>query len=169
MVDFWLGANPMILVITKVDLLAKGTDFNCIGDWVVEATVKKKLNVMSVHLTSSKSLVGVAGVALEIQKKKKGRDVDVMVSFLVGILEVYLVLRLRKCWEISFYECFTDTVTPELMAEKDPVAASAQKYKPIQSAVPGTSLGPIQINAFLGGGVCQGICILPMAFQNLVE
>ncbi|XP_040367450.1 NO-associated protein 1, chloroplastic/mitochondrial-like isoform X2 [Rosa chinensis] len=91
MVDFWLGANPMILVITKVDLLAKGTDFNCIGDWVVEATVKKKLNVMSVHLTSSKSLVGVAGVALEIQKKK-GRDVDVMVSFLVGILEVYLVL-----------------------------------------------------------------------------
>ena len=42
----------------------------------------------------------------------------------------------------------------ELMAEKDPVAAAAQKYKPIQSAVPGTTLGPIQINAFLSGGVC---------------
>lgn len=55
------------------------------------------------------------------------------------------------------------------MAEKDPVAASAQKYKPIQSAVPGTTLGPIQINAFLGGGVCHTICILSMAFQNLVE
>ena len=39
------------------------------------------------------------------------------------------------------------------MAEKDPVAAAAQKYKPIQSAVPGTTLGPIQINAFLSGGV----------------
>ena len=30
------------------------------------------------------------------------------------------------------------------------VAAAAQKYRPIQSAVPGTTLGPIQIDAFLG-------------------
>lgn len=43
----------------------------------------------------------------------------------------------------------------EIMAEKDPVAAAAQKYKPIQSAVPGTTLGPIKINAFLGEGVCH--------------
>lgn len=56
------GANPIILVITKVDLLPRDTDLNCIGDWVVEAVVKKKLNVLSVHLTSSKSLVGVTGV-----------------------------------------------------------------------------------------------------------
>nr|POF22446.1 no-associated protein 1, chloroplastic/mitochondrial [Quercus suber] len=62
------GANPIILV---VDLLPKGTDFNCVGDWVVEATTKKKLNVLSVHLTSSKSLVGIVGVASEIQKEKK--------------------------------------------------------------------------------------------------
>ncbi|KAK7832336.1 no-associated protein 1 [Quercus suber] len=99
------GANPIILV---VDLLPKGTDFNCVGDWVVEATTKKKLNVLSVHLTSSKSLVGIVGVASEIQKEKK-----------------------------------------------DPVAAAAQKYKPIQSAVPGTTLSPIQINASLGGGNSQ--------------
>lgn len=39
------------------------------------------------------------------------------------------------------------------MAKKDPVAAAAQKYKPMQSAVPGTTLGPIQIDAFLGAGV----------------
>ncbi|GAB2265444.1 hypothetical protein Dimus_000499 [Dionaea muscipula] len=38
-----------------------------------------------------------------------------------------------------------------MMAQKDPVAAAAQRYKPIQSAVPGTTLGPIQIEAFLGG------------------
>lgn len=43
------------------------------------------------------------------------------------------------------------------MGEKDPVAAAAQKYKPIQSAVPGTTLGPIQINAFLSGGVSNFI------------
>lgn len=40
------------------------------------------------------------------------------------------------------------------MAINDPVAASAQRYKPVQSAVPGTTLGSIPINAFLGGGVC---------------
>lgn len=45
----------------------------------------------------------------------------------------------------------------EKMAERDPVAAAAQKYRPIQSAVPGTTLGPIQIDAFLGGGVCVSV------------
>ncbi|AQK69095.1 NO-associated protein 1 chloroplastic/mitochondrial [Zea mays] len=38
------------------------------------------------------------------------------------------------------------------MAYKDPVATTAQKYKPIQSVIPETTLGPIQIEAFLGGG-----------------
>ncbi|KAL2545499.1 Uncharacterized protein Fot_14732 [Forsythia ovata] len=37
------GANPMILVVTKVDLLPKRTALNCVGDWVVEATMKKRL------------------------------------------------------------------------------------------------------------------------------
>ncbi|XP_048326532.1 NO-associated protein 1, chloroplastic/mitochondrial isoform X2 [Ziziphus jujuba] len=128
-----VGANPIILVVTKVDLLPKGTDFNCVGDWVVEATTKKNLNVLSVHLTSSKSLVGITGVASEIQKEKKGRDVYILGSANVG--------------KSAFI-----TALLKLMAQKDPVAAAAQRYKPIQSAVPGTTLGPIQINAFLGGG-----------------
>ncbi|GMY07813.1 NO-associated protein 1, chloroplastic/mitochondrial-like isoform X1 [Fagus crenata] len=127
------GANPIILVVTKVDLLPKGTDFNCIGDWVVEATTKKKLNVLSVHLTSSKSLVGIAGVASEIQKEKKGRDVYILGSANVG--------------KSAFINALL-----KMIGQKDPVAAAAQRYKPIQSAVPGTTLGPIQINAFLGGG-----------------
>nr|POE68033.1 no-associated protein 1, chloroplastic/mitochondrial [Quercus suber] len=127
------GANPIILVVTKVDLLPKGTDFNCVGDWVVEATTKKKLNVLSVHLTSSKSLVGIVGVASEIQKEKKGRDVYILGSANVG--------------KSAFINALL-----KMIGQKDPVAAAAQKYKPIQSAVPGTTLGPIQINAFLGGG-----------------
>ncbi|PPD88302.1 hypothetical protein GOBAR_DD14760 [Gossypium barbadense] len=127
------GANPIILVATKVDLLPKGTDFNCVGDWVVEAITKKKLNVLSVHLTSSKSLVGIAGVASEIQKEKKGRDVYILGSANVG--KSAFISALLK-----------------MMAQRDPAAAAAQKYKPIQSAVPGTTLGPIQIDAFLGGG-----------------
>ncbi|XP_010264328.1 PREDICTED: putative nitric oxide synthase isoform X2 [Nelumbo nucifera] len=120
------GANPIILVITKIDLLPKETDLNCIGDWVVEATTKKKLNVLSIHLTSSKSLVGIAGVVSEIQKEKKGSANVGKSAFINALLK--------------------------MMAQKDPVAAVARKYKPIQSAVPGTTLGPIQIDAFLGGG-----------------
>ncbi|KAK8461255.1 hypothetical protein SEVIR_1G003900v4 [Setaria viridis] len=124
------GANPIILVITKVDLLPRDTDLNCVGDWVVESVVKKKLNV---HLTSSKSLVGITGVIAEIQQEKKGRDVYILGSANVG--------------KSAFISALLRT-----MAYKDPVAAAAQKYKPIQSAVPGTTLGPIQIEAFLGGG-----------------
>ncbi|XP_057765984.1 putative nitric oxide synthase [Salvia miltiorrhiza] len=128
-----VGANPIILVVTKVDLLPKGTDFNCVGDWVVEATMKKKLNVLSVHLTSSKSLVGVAGVISEIQKEKKGRDVYILGSANVG--------------KSAFINALL-----KLLSYKDPVAAAARRYKPIQSAVPGTTLGPIRIEAFLNGG-----------------
>ncbi|PIA35623.1 hypothetical protein AQUCO_03500169v1 [Aquilegia coerulea] len=127
------GSNPIILVITKVDLLPKGTDFNCIGDWVVEATTKKKLNVISVHLTSSKSLVGIAGVASEIQKEKKGRDVYILGAANVG--------------KSAFINALL-----KMMSDRDPIAAVARKYKPIQSSVPGTTLGPIQIDAFLGEG-----------------
>ncbi|KHN11732.1 Putative nitric oxide synthase [Glycine soja] len=127
------GSNPIVLVVTKVDLLPRDTDLNCVGDWVVEATMRKKLNVLSVHLTSSKSLVGITGVISEIQKEKKGRDVYILGSANVG--------------KSAFINALLKT-----MAINDPVAASAQRYKPIQSAVPGTTLGPIQINAFLGGG-----------------
>ncbi|XP_047316141.1 putative nitric oxide synthase [Impatiens glandulifera] len=127
------GANPIILVVTKVDLLPKGTDFNCVGDWVVDATVKKKLNVLSVHLTSSKSLVGISGVISEIQREKKGRDVYILGSANVG-KSAFINAALK------------------IMSYKDPVAAAARRYKPIQSAVPGTTLGPIQIDAFFGGG-----------------
>ncbi|WVZ24110.1 hypothetical protein V8G54_002654 [Vigna mungo] len=70
-----VGSNPLILVVTKVDLLPRDTDHNCVGHWVVEATMRKKLKlvssiVLSVHLTTSKSLVGVTGVISEIQKEK---------------------------------------------------------------------------------------------------
>lgn len=127
------GANPIIMVVTKVDLLPRDTDLNCVGDWVVEAITRKKLNVLSVHLTSSKSLVGITGVISEIQKEKKGRDVYILGSANVG--------------KSAFINALLKT-----MAYNDPVAAAAQRYKPVQSAVPGTTLGPIQINAFFGGG-----------------
>ncbi|CAB4303845.1 unnamed protein product [Prunus armeniaca] len=52
------GANPIIIVITKVDLLPKGTDFNCIGDWVVEATAKKKARLCDKCLSDKFEVFG---------------------------------------------------------------------------------------------------------------
>eukprot|EP01018_Ginkgo_biloba_P025627 Gb_32101 [translate_table: standard] len=127
------GANPIILVATKVDLLPRGTDFNAVGDWLVEATMQKKLNVLSVHLTSCKSLVGMVGVVSDIQQQRKGRDVYILGSANVG--------------KSTFISALLKT-----MALKDPVAEVARRYRPIQSAVPGTTLGTIQIDAFHGGG-----------------
>lgn len=39
------------------------------------------------------------------------------------------------------------------MSSRDPVALAARRRKPIQSAMPGTTLGPIEIKAFSNGGV----------------
>jgi hypothetical protein len=64
--------------------------------------------------------------------------------------------NLSKYTSSLFFELFY-ILAPEMMAQKDPAAAAAQKYKPIQSAIPGITLSPIQINAFLGGGVSHFI------------
>jgi hypothetical protein len=54
------------------------------------------------------------------------------------------------------------------MGERDPIAAAAQRFRPIQSAMPGTTLGPIQIDAFSGGGVLThyfGACYICILFD----
>jgi hypothetical protein len=58
-------------------------------------------------------------------------------------------LYLSKYYSFPRFEPFY-ILTSEMMAQKDPAAVAAQKYKPIQNADPGTTLGPIQLNAFLG-------------------
>jgi nitric-oxide synthase len=79
-----IGANPIILVATKVDLLPKGTSLEAVGDWLTQATLARKLNVISIHLTSAKAATGISGVASVIQRQRQGRDVYVMVSISHG-------------------------------------------------------------------------------------
>ena len=54
---------------------------------------------------------------------------------------------------LSHLLIFGSCLTSETMALRDPAAAAAWKYKPIQLVVPRMTLDPIQIDAFLGGGV----------------
>ncbi|KAL6530275.1 hypothetical protein OROHE_014628 [Orobanche hederae] len=143
------GANPIILVVTKVDLLPKGTDFDCVGDWVVEATLKKKLNntkdvncyykmftMQCTECTLNKFKVFGGDYWRDLRNSEReevGRNVYILGSANVG--------------KSAFINALL-----KMLSYNDPVAAAARKYKPIQSAVPGTTLGPIQIEAFLNGG-----------------
>lgn len=79
-----------------------------------------------------------------------------MLSKYVLLLAIFLLLLIMVSllnWIFFPTLVYYNSVISEMMAQRDPAAAAAQRYKPIQSAVPGTTLGPIQIDAFLGGGV----------------
>lgn len=128
-----VGANPIVLVVTKIDLLPRGTNFAAVGDWIVEFLTRKKLNVISVHLTSSKSMVGIPGVASYLRQQRQGRDVYILGSANVG------------------KSAFVSAMLQEL-AKRDYAATAALRHLPIQSAMPGTTLGPIEIKPFSGGG-----------------
>ncbi|KAH7437897.1 hypothetical protein KP509_05G094200 [Ceratopteris richardii] len=128
-----VGANPIVLVVTKIDLLPKGTSFTAVADWILEFLTKKKLNVISVHLTSSKSMVGIPGVISYLRQQRQGRDVYILGSANVG------------------KSAFVSAMLQEL-SKRDYAASAALRRLPIQSAMPGTTLGPIEIKPFSGGG-----------------
>ncbi|XP_024530145.1 putative nitric oxide synthase [Selaginella moellendorffii] len=128
-----VGNNPIVLVATKVDLLPEGTDLAAVGDWIVESTQRKKLNVISVHLTSAKYFMGITNIVKEIHRERQGRDVYILGAANVG------------------KSAFISSLLKE-MAARDPIAAVARKRKPVQSVLPGTTVGPISIDAFASGG-----------------
>lgn len=128
-----VGANPIILVATKIDLLPRGTDLNAVGDWIVEFISRKRLNVISVHMTSAKSLLGIAGIVSYLKQHRQGRNVYILGSANVG------------------KSAFVSAILQHLSL-RDPIATAALRHMPIQSAMPGTTLGPIEIEAFSGGG-----------------
>ncbi|XP_052733659.1 NO-associated protein 1, chloroplastic/mitochondrial isoform X3 [Vigna angularis] len=141
------GSNPIILVVTKVDLLPRDTDLNCVGDWVVEATMRKKLKYCSQCSSHQFQIIGWSNWSdirnPEREEGKRCLHSGKSTNWKFDILKQ----GSANVGKSAFINALLKT-----MAINDPVAASAQRYKPIQSAVPGTTLGPIQINAFLGGG-----------------
>ncbi|GJP82281.1 hypothetical protein CLOP_g12516 [Closterium sp. NIES-67] len=128
-----VGPNPIVLVITKVDLVPEGTHMEPLADWVLSAVAKKKLNVLAVHFVSSKARTGLSSVAATIQRERQGRDVYVLGAANVG--------------KSAFICALLDE-----MASRDIMAAAARRRRPVASAMPGTTLGPICIKAFTGGG-----------------
>lgn len=48
-----VGKNPIVLVGTKMDLLPPGARPKQVADWLMEAALRKRLNITSTHLVSS--------------------------------------------------------------------------------------------------------------------
>eukprot|EP00897_Mesotaenium_endlicherianum_P000469 jgi/Mesen1/10422/ME000082S09929 len=80
-------------------------------------------SAVSVHMTSAKARSGISHVAAAVLRERLGRDVYVLGAANVG--------------KSAFVSA---------------LLAAAMRRMPIQSAMPGTTLGPIQIKAFAGGG-----------------
>ena len=130
-----LSVHPSICLLARqIDLLPEGTDLEAVGDWVTTALSRKKLNVLSVHLISARAKKGIGAIAAAIARERQGRDVYVMGAANVG--------------KSAFIAALLDE-----MAARDVMAAAARRRRPIASAMPGTTLGPICLKPFSGGGV----------------
>ncbi|GIL50128.1 hypothetical protein Vafri_6427 [Volvox africanus] len=129
-----VGRNPIVMVGTKMDLLPEGCRPGEVADWLSGAAASKKLNVVSVHLVSSHTGEGMSAAVSAICSERKSRDVYVVGAANVG------------------KSAFVRAMLKE-MARTDPAAIGMGKYLPVESAMPGTTLGLIPLRAFSSGGI----------------
>ncbi|GFR50774.1 hypothetical protein Agub_g13039 [Astrephomene gubernaculifera] len=128
-----VGRNPIVLVGTKMDLLPERCRPREVAEWLGEAAAAKRLSVVSVHLVSSHTGDGMSAAVSRICRERQSRDV-----FVVGAANVGK-------------SAFVRAALKEL-AKTDPAAIGMGRYLPVESAMPGTTLGLIPLRAFSGGG-----------------
>ena len=129
-----VGGNPILLVLTKVDLLPKDTDLAALEDWVYHEVVTiRRLTLAGVACVSSRKNVGVKKAVGAMFAERKGRDVYVLGAANVG--------------KSSFIRAAL-----KAMREEGNFGVPAKRL-PTASAMPGTTLGVIPLRAFEGKGV----------------
>jgi nitric-oxide synthase len=128
-----VGANPILLVLTKIDLLPRGTDAEKLKDWVFDEVVeKRRLTLAGVVCVSSRKGDGVRDAVGAMFSERKGRDVYVLGSANVG-KSTFIRAALRAMREGGNF-------------------GVPGKRLPTASAMPGTTLGVIPLRAFEGKG-----------------
>jgi len=133
-----VGPNPIILVGTKMDLLPGKAHPRDVAEWLMDAAVRKKLNVISCHLVSSRTGEGVSAATSKVCAERKGRDVYVVGAANVG--KSAFVRAMLK--DMSLFDG----------GNFDPAARATGRYLPVESPMPGTTLGIIPLQAFVSGG-----------------
>ncbi|QHT60242.1 ribosome biogenesis GTPase YqeH [Paenibacillus lycopersici] len=80
----FVGNNPVLLVVNKIDLLPKGINPNRLLNWVQKQTKKEGLKVVDVVLCSAKRNIGFERVIESIGRHRGDRDVYVVGATNVG-------------------------------------------------------------------------------------
>jgi len=128
-----VGGNPILLVVTKVDLLGANVDEEALKEWIVHEAESRKLTLAGIALVSSKKGSGMRDAVLQMMRERRGRDVYVLGAANVG------------------KSTFIRAAMEELRSVGNHFAP--RKRLPVASAMPGTTLGIIPLQAFEGKGV----------------
>ncbi|MDP5273029.1 ribosome biogenesis GTPase YqeH [Chengkuizengella axinellae] len=80
----FVGSNPTIMVVNKVDLLPKNLNLNRILNWVKKQAKEYGVNVVDVVMCSAKKNIGFSRVIEALDKHRKGRDIYVVGATNVG-------------------------------------------------------------------------------------
>ncbi|WP_281888351.1 ribosome biogenesis GTPase YqeH [Paenibacillus sp. YYML68] len=80
----FVGTNPIVLVVNKIDLLPKVTNYNRILNWVQRQAKEAGLKVVEIVLCSAKKNMGFERVIEALDHHRKGRDIYVVGATNVG-------------------------------------------------------------------------------------
>lgn len=80
----FVGANPVLVVVNKVDLLPKAVNLNRIRNWVQQQAKAEGLKTVDVVLCSAKKNIGFDRVIEALDRYRGGRDVYVVGATNVG-------------------------------------------------------------------------------------
>lgn len=160
-----IGANPVFVVATKVDLLPKGTDKEQVLRWLEDFVAFKKLNCLGVHLVSNKT--GMAGecnstTALSSSPRTFNRVWEVaagagfdqacasILSHRLG-RDVYII-GAANVGKSAFVRRMLKEMATMASRHFDAKATQVGRRLPVESAMPGTTLGFVKLGAFSSGG-----------------
>jgi len=80
----FVGTNPIVLVVNKIDLLPKTVNPNKIVNWVQRQVKEHGLRVVDIVLCSARKNTGFDRVIDSVQRHRQGRDVYVVGATNVG-------------------------------------------------------------------------------------
>ncbi|MEK3917523.1 ribosome biogenesis GTPase YqeH [Paenibacillus sp. FSL H7-0331] len=80
----FVGDNPIVLVVNKIDLLPKVTNYNRIVNWIRKQASEFGLKVVEVVLCSAKLNMGFDRVIKALDEHRDGRDIYVVGATNVG-------------------------------------------------------------------------------------
>jgi nitric-oxide synthase len=125
-----VGRNPVLLVVTKADLLPSGTDERALEKWLEAEVAHRRLALAGLHLVSALGGDGMREAVGAMCALRRGRDVVVAGAANVG------------------KSSFIRAALAALRARGD--FSAPERRLPLASLLPGTTLGVIPLRAFDG-------------------